>query len=62
MRKPFEAKFMHMHEGVDDAREAIRRIGDAAESQARLNIALTGVCCLALIAAILLVRSERTGG
>jgi hypothetical protein len=53
---------MHMHEGVDDAREAIRRIGDAAESQARLNIALTGVCCLALIAAILLVRSERTGG
>jgi hypothetical protein len=52
---------MHMHEGVDDAREAIRRIGSAAESQARLNIALTGVCCLALVVAILLSRSGRGG-
>lgn len=61
MRKPFEAKIMHAHETLDDVRESVRKVGDAAHSQASLNIALTAVCCLSLLVAVLVVRSARTG-
>lgn len=57
MRKPFEAKFMQAHETVEDVRESARKIGDAAESQVTLNIALTAVCVAALLVAALLVHS-----
>lgn len=55
MRKPFTAKITAVTEGVDDVREAARRIGDAAQSQATLNIALTGVAVAALLVCTLLV-------
>lgn len=65
MRKPFEAKFMHVQETVGDVRADVRKmgqsIGRAAHSQAQLNIALTGVCVAALLIAVILVRSQRTG-
>jgi hypothetical protein len=48
--------------GVDDARAAAQAIGHAAESQATLNIALTGVCVCALLIAILAVRSGAGAG
>lgn len=60
MRKPFEAKIMHMHETADDIRAGVRQVGKAAHSQASLNIALTAVCCAALLVAALLVHSART--
>ena len=41
---------------VSDARVAAQAIGRAAESQARLNIALTMVAVSALLVALLLVR------
>lgn len=53
---------MRVQETADDVQAAARRIGEAAESQATLNIALTAVAVSALLVAILLVRSERTGG
>ena len=62
MRKPFEAKFMRVHETIEDARETSRRIGDAAESQATLNIALTAVCVTALLVAALLVHRAAEAG
>ena len=61
MRKPFEAKILSAHETFDDMREGVRKVGDAAHSQASLNIALTAVACAALIVAALLVHSARTG-
>lgn len=61
MRKPFEDKFMRVHELESDVRASVRKLGQAAESQARLNIALVGVCVAALLVASLLVRSQRTG-
>jgi hypothetical protein len=61
MRKPFEAKTMHVHETIGDVRESVRRVGDAAHSQATLNIAPTACCVAALLVASLLVHSARTG-
>lgn len=61
MRKPFEAKVFKVKEAMDDVRETSQRIGSAAESQATLNIALTGVCVLALIVALLSVKGMRQG-
>lgn len=61
MRKPFEAKLMHVHETAEDVRASVRKVGDAAHSQASLNIALTGVCVAALLIAVIVVRSTRTG-
>lgn len=66
MRKLFDDKIMHAHETLTDTADEVRatayKIGQAAESQAELNIALTGVCIAALLVACLLVRSQRTGG
>jgi len=56
MRKPFEAKFMRVQETVADVRETSRRVGNAAESQATLNVALTAVAVTALLVAVILVR------
>lgn len=53
---------MRVHETVDDVQTAARRVGQAAEAQATLNIALTGLCLAALMIAIAAVRSQRTGG
>lgn len=57
---------MQMHEQVSatmyEIRSAARKTGQAAETQAELNIALTGVCVAALLVACLLVRSQRTEG
>lgn len=61
MRKVFEDKFMRVHEVSDDIRAGVRQVGRAAESQARLNIALTGVCVAALLVAAILVHSARNG-
>lgn len=65
MRTPFEAKIMQAHETIHevagDVRTATSKVGQAAETQAELNIALTAVCCAALLIACLLVRSQRTG-
>jgi hypothetical protein len=60
MRKVFEDKIMHVHETAEDVRATVRKVGQAAESQITLNIALTGVCVAALLVACLLVRSQRT--
>lgn len=60
MRKVFEDKIMRVHEVSDDVRATVHKVGNAAESQARLNIALTGVCIAALLVAVFLVRSQRT--
>lgn len=54
-------KIMHVHESVAEVRASARKVGDAAESQATLNIALTAVCVTALIVAALLVHGARTG-
>jgi hypothetical protein len=61
MRKPFEAKFLHAQEAVEDVKSTAQRIGTAAESQATLNIALTGVCVAALLVAVLLVHRAGAG-
>jgi hypothetical protein len=61
MRKPFQAKIMSVHETVAGVRETSERIGDAAHSQATLNIALTAVCVTALIVAALLVHEAVAG-
>lgn len=52
---------MHVHELKDDASATLRKVGMVAETQATLNIALTGVCLAALLVAMLLVRSQRNG-
>lgn len=57
MRKLFEAKAMHVHETVDDARVAVRKAADAFESQATLNIALTAISVTALIVAVIVVHN-----
>lgn len=65
MRKPFTAKVFSVKDTVEDVRETSRRIGSAAESQATLNIALTGVCVLALLLALITVtdlRRQEAGG
>lgn len=56
MTKGFGAKVFNVKSTVEDVRETSRRIGDAAETQATLNIALTAVCVAALIVAALLVN------
>lgn len=65
MRKLFDDKIMHAHATLTDTADEVRatayKIGEAAETQAELNIALTMVCVAALLVACLLVRSERTG-
>lgn len=61
MRKIFEAEKMRVHETAEDVQAAARRIGEAAETQATLNIALTGVAVCALLIAVIVVRSQRTG-
>jgi hypothetical protein len=60
MRKIFEAEKMRVQETADDVQAAARRIGEAAETQATLNIALTGVAVAALLIAVIVVRSQRT--
>lgn len=61
MRKAFSSKISAVSETADDVRESVRKIGDAAHSQATLNIALTAVAVTALIVAALLVHAERSG-
>jgi hypothetical protein len=52
---------MHVQDTIADVRETSRRIGDAAESQATLNIALTAVCVCALLVALILVQEQGAG-
>lgn len=66
MRKLFDPKTLDVKIGpvrdtVTEVRGAARQIGDAAESQATLNIALTAVCCCSLLIAALLVHSASRG-
>lgn len=56
MRKPFEAKVFQVKETMEDVRATSRSVGQAAESQVTLNIALTAVCVTALLIAALMVR------
>lgn len=53
---------MHVHDSFTEVRASARKVGDAAESQATLNIALTAVCVTALIVACLLVAEVRGAG
>lgn len=62
MRKAFNDKIMHVHETADDIRASVRKVGRAAESQATLNIALTGVCVAALLVAMIVARSLAANG
>lgn len=59
MRKPFQAKILRVQETIEDARDASQRIGNAAESQATLNIALTAVCVTALLVALIVAGELR---
>lgn len=52
MRKIFDTKILPVHETVQDVRETSRRIGEAAETQATLNIALTSVAVTGLLVAV----------
>lgn len=61
MMKAFGAKVFDAKNTVAEVRETSRRIGDAAETQATLNIALTAVCVAALLVAALLVNSTTRG-
>lgn len=58
MRKPFEAKVFNAKTTVGEVRNTAKKVGDAAESQVTLNIALTAVCVAALLVAALLVHSS----
>lgn len=58
MRKPFTSKISAVSETADNVRRSVRQVGDAAHSQATLNVALTAVAVTALLVAVLLVRSE----
>lgn len=51
MRKPFEAKISQARDAVDDVRSSAQQIGEAAHSQATLNIALTAVAVVGLLLA-----------
>jgi hypothetical protein len=62
MRKPFSSKISAAHEAADEIRQNVRKVGDAAHSQATLNLALTAVCVTALLVAALLVHSQRNSG
>ncbi|WP_298561357.1 hypothetical protein [Streptomyces luteogriseus] len=62
MRKPFDDKVSQAKEAVADLRTVSQRVGQAAESQATLNIALTAVCCAALLVAALIVRGAAQTG
>ena len=53
---------MHVHDTLDEVRGASQRVGDAASSQATLNIALTAVAVTALLVAVLLVQETYRGG
>jgi hypothetical protein len=61
MRKVFEDKFMRVHETADDVRDTVRKVGDAAQAQATLSIALTGACVVALLVAVYALATVRTG-
>lgn len=61
MRKPFEAKVSEAKAVVGDVRAVSQRVAAAAESQATLNIALTMVCCAALLVAVLVVQDAGAG-
>ena len=50
---------MRVQETIEDARDASQRIGNAAESQATLNIALTAVCVTALLVALIVAGELR---
>lgn len=56
MRKLFEPKIMSVQRTVSDVRETSRRIGEAAESQVTLNIALTAVSVTALMIALVVLQ------
>lgn len=62
MRKLFDPKISGVRDTVSDVRGASRKIADAAESQATLNIALTAVCVTALLVAMLLAQDLRPRG
>ena len=59
MRKLFQDKVLKVEQTAEDVRATVRSVGDAAYSQASLNIALTAVCVTALIVAALLVHHEQ---
>lgn len=62
MRKPFSEKITAVTDAADDVRETARKIGEAAQSQATLNIALTGVAVAALLVCTLLVLGSDDRG
>lgn len=59
MRKFLDAKILDIETTAGDVRDTAGKIGRAAESQARLNIALTAVAVAALLVAVLVVRDTR---
>lgn len=59
--KDFRPKLSSVQRSVAEVRTSARKVGDAAESQATLNIALTAVCVAALLVAALLVHEVYRG-
>ena len=59
--KDFRTKVSNVPRSVDELRTSARKVGDAAESQVTLNIALTAVCVTALLVAALLVHEVYRG-
>lgn len=59
--KNLDAKIGPVRDTVTEVRGAARQIGDAAETQATLNIALTAVCCCSLLIAALIVHGAARG-
>lgn len=59
MRKFLDAKILDFETTGRDVRDTAGKIGRAAESQARLNIALTAVAVAALLVAVLVVHDAR---
>lgn len=57
--KSLDDKIGPVRDTVTEVRTAAAKAAAAAESQATLNIALTAVCCVALLVAVLVVRDAR---
>lgn len=62
MRKPFSSKITAVTGAADDVRDTARKIGEAAETQATLNIALTSVAVAALLVSVLLLLGDDRRG
>lgn len=61
MRKILDAKILDFERVRADVQDTAGKIGNAAQSQARLNVALTAVCVAALLVAVLVLHDQGAG-